>query len=69
MHKKKSSESDYTIWMDMFNSFIHDTAMIEVVRGGSRFTWTNKQENPISSNLDIILISREWEQKYTKVKM
>jgi hypothetical protein len=26
----------------MFNYFMNDTTLIEVVRGGSRFTWTNK---------------------------
>jgi hypothetical protein len=39
---EKSNGSDYIIWMDMFNSFINDAALIEVRRGGSRFTWTNK---------------------------
>jgi exonuclease III len=39
---EKSNGSEYTVWMDMFNFFINDTALIEVVRGGSRFTWTNK---------------------------
>jgi hypothetical protein len=38
----KSNGSDYTMWMDMFNYFMNDTTLIEVVRGGSRFTWTNK---------------------------
>jgi hypothetical protein len=56
---EKSSGSDHTIWMDMFNSFINDTAMKEVIRGGSRFTWSNKQENLVRSILDRIFISRE----------
>jgi hypothetical protein len=51
----------------MFNSFIDDTAMIELVRGGSRFTWTNKQVNPIISNLDRVLVNKEWEQHFPKV--
>jgi hypothetical protein len=39
---EKNSGLDYTIWMDMFKSFINDTALIEIFRRGSRFTWTNK---------------------------
>jgi hypothetical protein len=31
---EKSSRSDSTIWMDIFNYFINDIAMIEVFRGG-----------------------------------
>jgi hypothetical protein len=55
--------------MDMFNSFLNDTTLIELIRGGSRFTWTNKQENPIRSNLDKVLVNREWEQHYPKVRV
>jgi hypothetical protein len=29
----KSNGSEYIIWMDMFNSFINDTALIEIIRG------------------------------------
>jgi hypothetical protein len=66
---KKSNGSEYTTWMDMFNSFINDTALIEIVRGGIRFTWTNKQNNPIRSVLDRVFVSKEWEQKNPKVKL
>jgi hypothetical protein len=58
---EKSTEADHTVWMDMFNSFINDDALMELVRGGSRYTWTNKQENPIRSNLDRVLVTKEWE--------
>jgi endonuclease/exonuclease/phosphatase family metal-dependent hydrolase len=37
--------------------------------GGSRFTWTNKQSNPIRSVLDRVFITKEWEQKFPKVKL
>jgi hypothetical protein len=39
---EKSNGSKCTIWMDIFNSFINDTILIKIIRGGSRFTWTNK---------------------------
>jgi hypothetical protein len=58
---EKSADVEHTIWMDMFNSFINDDAIMELVRGGSRYTWTNKQENPIRSNLDSVLVTKEWE--------
>jgi hypothetical protein len=31
------------------------------LEGGNRYTWTNKQENPIRSNLDSVLVTKEWE--------
>jgi hypothetical protein len=39
---EKSSGSENIVWMDMLNSFINDSTLIELIRGGSRFTWTNK---------------------------
>jgi hypothetical protein len=64
---KKSSETEYTIWMDVWNSFVNDTAIIEMmIRGGSRFTLTNMQENPVTSNLDMIFVTRGWEQQYPR---
>jgi endonuclease/exonuclease/phosphatase family metal-dependent hydrolase len=55
--------------MDMFNSFINDTTLIEIVREGSRFTWINKQDNLIRSVLDRVFASKEWDQRYPKVKL
>jgi hypothetical protein len=66
---EKSTGSDYTVWMNMFNRFINDTALIELVRGGSRFTWTNKQDDPIRSNLDRVLVNKAWEQHFPKVRV
>jgi hypothetical protein len=47
---EKCPGSHHTIWMDMFNNFINDTTLMELVRGGSRFTWTNKQETLLEVN-------------------
>jgi hypothetical protein len=58
---EKNTGTENTIWMDIFNSFINDTTLIGLIRGGSRFTWTNKQVNPVRSNLDRVLVNREWE--------
>jgi hypothetical protein len=66
---EKSSGSEYTMWMGMFNGFIDDMTLIELVRGGSRFTWTNKHANPIRSNLDMVLVNKEWEQHFPKIRV
>jgi endonuclease/exonuclease/phosphatase family metal-dependent hydrolase len=66
---EKSTGSKQTVWMEMFNSFINDITSMELVRGGSRYTWTNKQENPIRSKLDRIMVTKEWGQQYPKVRV
>lgn len=38
--------------INLFNSLIEDHQLREIKRCGPRFTWTNKQENPILSNID-----------------
>jgi hypothetical protein len=38
--------------MEAFKSFIEGRNLREVHRNGPKFTWTNKQENPIQSNID-----------------
>lgn len=50
--------------MKLFNDFISANELIEIKRCGSRFTWTNKQERPIFSNIDRILATTEWENKF-----
>jgi hypothetical protein len=64
---EKSSGGVHNVWMDMFTGFIYDATLMEIKRMGSNFTWSNKQRNHIISNLDRFLISRDWEQRYTKV--
>jgi exonuclease III len=66
---EKSLGTKYTIWLDMLNNFINDTKIIELIRGGSLFTWTNKQQNPIRSNLDKIFVSKSWDQHYLRTRV
>jgi hypothetical protein len=66
-YHENSSGVVHNMWMDTFNSFIVDTAVREIKRGGSRYTWINKHKNPVMSNLDRFFVSKEWEQKYPKV--
>jgi hypothetical protein len=50
--------------MNMFNMFIDLHQLQEIRRSGSKYTWTNKQVNPVMENLDRILVSTEWEHKH-----
>ena len=47
--------------MHKFNDFIATHALREIRRGGARYTWTNRQLNPVRSVLDRVLMSTEWE--------
>ncbi|XP_071677232.1 uncharacterized protein [Lolium perenne] len=44
-----------------FNDCIANLALREVRRGGARYTWTNKQLNPVRCVLDRVFISPDWE--------
>jgi endonuclease/exonuclease/phosphatase family metal-dependent hydrolase len=50
--------------VDAFNNFIEKHNLREIHRGGARFTWTNKQETLIQSNLDRVIVSTNWETKF-----
>lgn len=49
--------------MEAFNNFIAIHELQELFRLGERFTWTNKQLNPVRSVLDRVFATRRWEQK------
>jgi exonuclease III len=48
----------------LFNDCIARLALRELKRSGARFTWSNKQVNPIRSVLDRVFISPEWETHF-----
>jgi hypothetical protein len=50
--------------MNAFNTFIEKHELREMHRGGQKFTWTNKQEQPIQSNTDRMLMTTDWEKKF-----
>lgn len=52
--------------MEKFNYFIDLHQLREIKKCGSKCTWTNKQTNPILSNIDRILESTEWENQYPR---
>ena len=50
--------------MDMFNSFIRDIRLRDLYINGVKFSWSNRQEDPILVNLDRILVSTNWDCHY-----
>jgi hypothetical protein len=63
---EKSSENTNQQWMDKFTDFNRNSGVKELIRKGGRFTWTNKQNNPIMSALDRVLICPSWDQFYRR---
>ena len=63
----KSSGNVNIRWMQAFNDTIDDISLKELHRGGSRYTWSNKQEDPIQSVLDRVFVSIHWEDHYNLV--
>uniref|UniRef100_A0A452XJQ0 Endonuclease/exonuclease/phosphatase domain-containing protein n=1 Tax=Aegilops tauschii subsp. strangulata TaxID=200361 RepID=A0A452XJQ0_AEGTS len=57
----KSSPNVDRVRMRLFNDCIADLALREIARLGARFTWMNKQADPIRSVLDRVFVSAQWE--------
>jgi hypothetical protein len=52
--------------MDAFNEFMRNNGVEEMIRKGGKFTWTNKQLNPVLSVLDRVLVCPKWDEWYKK---
>jgi endonuclease/exonuclease/phosphatase family metal-dependent hydrolase len=50
--------------MDIFNEFIGSYQLRELKRSSLRYTWTNKQNIPIMVNLDRVMFSLGWEERF-----
>lgn len=50
--------------INQFNDFINKNKLMEIKRGGSRYSWTNKQSCPVMVELDRILVTTDWESKF-----
>jgi exonuclease III len=50
--------------LNLFNDCIARLHLSEVVRTGARFTWSNKQHNPVRSVLNRVLVSPVWETNF-----
>jgi exonuclease III len=61
---EKSSGNINQFWLDSFNGFIMDNGLLEINRIGSKYTWTNKQANPIMCVLDRVLICNGFNSHY-----
>ena len=55
--EEKSNRNVNVQMMEAFNEMINNTALRELHRIGSHFTWTNKQNPPIMCVLDRVLVS------------
>jgi endonuclease/exonuclease/phosphatase family metal-dependent hydrolase len=60
---KNNSNINWPI-VHLFNDCIARLALRELNRSGARFTWTNKQVNPVRSVLDRVFISPSWETHF-----
>ena len=60
--EEKSNENVNVQMMEAFNEMINNTALWELHRTGSRFTWTNRQNPPIMCVLDRVFVSNAWEE-------
>lgn len=61
---EKSSDNLDQCWMDAFNDFINDTGVRELLRKGGKYTWSNKQLNPVMCVLDRVFVSSDWDEKF-----
>jgi endonuclease/exonuclease/phosphatase family metal-dependent hydrolase len=50
--------------VNSFNDCIANLALREISRSGARFTWSNRQSNPVRSVLDRAMVSAEWELQF-----
>jgi endonuclease/exonuclease/phosphatase family metal-dependent hydrolase len=53
----------------IFNSLIHLYELKEIDISGGQYTWSNNQSNPTLENLDRVLMSGDWENKFSTVQV
>jgi endonuclease/exonuclease/phosphatase family metal-dependent hydrolase len=63
-HQDKNNNNINWPLTNAFNDSIARMALREIARSGARFTWSNKQRNPVRCILDRVLVSPEWETKF-----
>lgn len=59
--EEKSNSIINKRWAAKFNAFISTAELRELHRGGGKYTWTNKQTNPVREVLDRVLVSASWD--------
>jgi exonuclease III len=50
--------------MELFNDFIGDFQLRDLHINGVKFSWTNKQQDPIMEKLDRVLMTSSWDIQY-----
>lgn len=58
---EKSSQHAHQSKMDLFNKFISDSGIKQMARKGGKYTWTNKQDQPVMSMIDRVFTSYDWD--------
>jgi hypothetical protein len=66
IRSQADKSNDRVNWarINMFNEAIGEWGVREIPRTGARFTWTNKQLNPVRSVLDRVFISSALEPRF-----
>ncbi|XP_077249371.1 uncharacterized protein LOC143888867 [Tasmannia lanceolata] len=64
---EKNRPGRITTSMRHLSNFIQDGQLIDLPLEGSRYTWSNNQESLVKSRIDRILVSKEWEEVFTKI--
>jgi hypothetical protein len=60
VNDKNNTNINWTL-VNLFNDDTARMALREIARTGARFTWSNKQRDPMKCVLDRALVSPEWE--------
>jgi endonuclease/exonuclease/phosphatase family metal-dependent hydrolase len=63
---EKSTGNVNQFWMSPFNDFIRDNGIKEMDRKGCKYTWSNKQANPIMCVLDRVFTCTRMDHYYKK---
>ncbi|KAG2632796.1 hypothetical protein PVAP13_2NG128603, partial [Panicum virgatum] len=63
--RKKNNDIFDSRWPLLFNACIETLNLRELALSGRRFTWASSAEVPTYEKLDRILVSTDWEQKFS----
>jgi len=62
---EKNNDRYNSRWPLLFNACIETLNLRELELSGRKFTWANSAEHPTFERLDRILVSTDWEQKFS----
>jgi hypothetical protein len=67
--KEKNNDRFNDRWSFLFNAVIDSFDLREIELIGRQFTWANSLPNPTFKKLDRVLMTTEWEFKYSLVSV